>query len=583
MSEPMREIPYGVADFTAIRQENMTYVDKTRFIVELEQAGRFLFFLRPRRSGKSLMVSTLASYYDRGMADRFESLFGGTWIGRSPTPEKNQHMMLAFNFSAVRPSPDLVEASFEQYTQTIFNGFLERYRESFSSAFVASVAAMNTAGDRLSALFDYCRRENLKLYILIDEYDNFTNTILTTHGRKMYHHITHGDGFFRYFFNVLKEGASMQDSGLARLFITGVTPVTMDDVTSGFNIGIQISLEPQFQAIAGFTEDETADVLTTYRIPQTLGMPTEDVLTLMRNWYGSYRFTKKAKQAVFNPDMVLYFIRAVLRYGALPDEMVDQNVRTDYGKLHYLLQIQKQLNGNFNLLKGVVEDGYVTARIATGFPVKQVAETNNFVSLLYYLGLLTIDEEDAGRGRYVLTIPNQTVATMMYGYLRDAWEANDVFRLQMITLDNQLNAMAFQGDWKPFFQTLAEAVKHQTAIRDFMDGEKVIQGFLLAYLCAFDYFIARSEHELHKGFCDLFLEPFTAGYPNIRHGYLIELKYIKRSEEMTDTLLQAMVTEAETQLAQYRQDPRLAKIGGEIEWICPVLVFHGWELVYYDT
>ncbi|MDJ0835802.1 MAG: AAA family ATPase [Acidobacteriota bacterium] len=582
MSETIPEIPYGVADYARIRNNRMTYIDKTRFIAELEKAGRALFFLRPRRFGKSLMVSTLQCYYDQNAGDRFEAFFGNAWIGQYPTAEKNRYMVLAFNLAVVRPQPELVEQSFEDYIRRIFDDFINRYKSAFDEEFLRTVKEIGTAGDLLNALFIYCRTNRLKLYILIDEYDHFTNTILTTHGEKHYHDLTHGAGFFRYFFNVLKDGAGMQDSGLDRLFITGVSPVTMDDVTSGFNIGTQISMEHQFQTVAGFTEDEVISMLETYQVPETLGLPLPDVMKTIRVWYGGYRFSEDTETPVFNPDMVLYFIRAASRQNHIPGEMIDQNVRTDYGKLHYLLQVQKRLNGNFNLLKSVIDEGSVTSRLATGFPVEQVTHTKNFVSLLYYLGLLTIDAEDVGRGRHKLRIPNQTVATMMYGYLREAWEVNEVFRLQMMALDDQLHAMAFKGDWKPFFQTLAEAVKSQTAIRDFMDGEKVIQGFLLAYLCAFDYFFAHSEHEMNKGFCDLFLEPFVAGYPDIRHGYLIELKYIKRNA-LTDELLQAEVEEARGQLARYRQDPALNKIGGKIDWICPILVFHGWELVYFDT
>ncbi|MDJ0840098.1 MAG: AAA family ATPase [Acidobacteriota bacterium] len=581
MSRQYPKIPYGVADFTQVIEQKMTYVDKTRFIPELEEAGHFLFFLRPRRSGKSLLVSTLFCYYDTNFKKRFENLFGNSWLGKNPTEEKNRYMVLAFNFSAVRPEPDRVEASFEQYTRTIFDDFIDRYPGTFTEKFVTAASKMTTAGDRLSALFAYCRTHNLKLYILIDEYDNFTNTILTTHGKQRYQQITRGAGFFRHFFNVLKEGTSMQDSGLARLFITGVSPVTMDDVTSGFNIGIHISLEPQFQDMAGFTESETAAALDLYDIPDLLGMTREQVLDIAREWYGGYRYSIDTDTEVFNPDMVLYFIRSVTRLKRMPTDMTDQNVRMDYGKLRHLLLAEKQLNGNFKILKTVIEQGRISSPIATGFPIEELTDSSNFVSLLFYFGLITHSGQAIAEP--ILKVPNQTIAGMIWGQLRDAYKDTNVFRIEPMAVQKALEQMGWFGNWKPFFKLIGDAVGEYTAVRDFMHGEKVIQGFLLAYLNSTNYFITGSETELSKGFCDIYLEPFVARYKNIRFGYLIELKYIKRGEKLTDTLLQSNIEEARTQLERYRRDPRLKKVGEAIEWLCPVLVFHGWELVYYDT
>ncbi|MDJ0841331.1 MAG: AAA family ATPase [Acidobacteriota bacterium] len=581
MTEKFPKIPYGVGDYTHIRSKKMTYVDKTRYIAELEEAGQFLFFLRPRRSGKSLMLSTLAGYYDLSAEERFDSLFGDTWIGRHPTTEKNQYMVLVFNFSAVNPDPEQLEASFQNYVNIVFDGFLERYRSRFDDAFATLINDLNKPGDLLNALFETCRINQYKLYIMIDEYDNFTNTILTTYGKSEYHNVTHGAGFFRYFFNVLKSGAGSQDSGLSRLFITGVSPVTMDDVTSGFNIGIQVSLEPQFQALAGFTEAEVIDMLGTYHIPGTLGMSRQEVTTLMNEWYGGYRYSEDTKTPVFNPDMVLYFIRAVTRLKRMPTTMTDQNVRMDYGKLKHLLLAEEELNGNFKILKTVIEQGEISSPIAMGFPIEELTESSNFVSLLFYFGLIT----HSGRslGEPILKVPNRTIAGMIWGQLRDAYKDTDVFRVETRAIQNALLQMGWFGNWKPFFKILGDAVREYTAVRDYMQGEKVIQGFLLAYLNSTNYFITGSERELNKGFCDIYLEPFKARYKDIRYGYLIELKYINRGEKLTDTLLQSNVTEAEAQLTRYRQDPRLEKVGRDIEWICAVLVFHGWELVYYDT
>ncbi|MDJ0841280.1 MAG: AAA family ATPase [Acidobacteriota bacterium] len=580
MDEHLPRLPYGIGDYTRIRELNMTYMDKTQFIPVLEGAGQYLFFLRPRRSGKSLMISMLSCYYDRRNSDRFEQLFSRTWIGANPTPEKNAYMVLAFNFSEVEPDPDLVRDSFESYTQTIILDFVTRYPETFDETFVAELKEIKRASNRLSSLFVYCRTNRLKLYVLIDEYDNFTNTILTSHGKQHYHDITHGTGFFRAFFNVLKGGTSLQDSGLSRLFITGVSPVTMDDVTSGFNIGTQVSLYPDLQAVVGFTTEEVRALLQSYAVPQTLKMSPDQVMNLIEEWYGGYRFTRNADDSVFNPGMVLFFIQSVIAFAGMPDQLTDQNVRVDYGKLRHLLLADRKLNGNFKILKTIMEQGDISEPIVTGFPIEELTNPTNFVSLLYYFGLIT--HSGRFRANPILTVPNHTIAGMIWGQLRDAYRDTDVFSIDLRSIRRDLEEMGWSGNWKPFFEHLGEAVKEYTSIRDYMQGEKVIQGFLLAYLNTAGYFITRGETELNKGFCDIFLEPFTAGYKDIGYGYLIELKYIKRGE-LTAGRLETEVAEARSQLAQYRRDPKLNKIGDSIRWIAPVLVFHGWEMVFYDT
>ncbi|MCP4407183.1 MAG: AAA family ATPase, partial [Gammaproteobacteria bacterium] len=247
----------GITDYIAIRKRNMAYVDKTRFIADLEQTGDFLFFLRPRRFGKSLLVNQLWCYYDILFEERFESLFSGTYIGDHPTPEKNNYLVLYFNFAGVDPDPERVLASFSASTSEMFRHFLSRYHTYMDETVIRQVKNAEMPALKLRILFNHAAQKDLKLYVLIDEYDNFTNTILSMEkeGKSAYHQLTHGTGFFRHFFNVLKEGTSSPDSGLARLFVTGVSPVTMDDVTSGYNIGLQVSMEPPLAEACGFTRE----------------------------------------------------------------------------------------------------------------------------------------------------------------------------------------------------------------------------------------------------------------------------------------------------------------------------------------
>ena len=582
MSQTPPRLPYGLADFTAIQHKQMAYVDKTSYVAELERTGEFLFFLRPRRFGKSLTVSQLYCYYDVSFADEFDELFSQTWIGQNPTPEKNSYLVLYFNFAEVDPDPQKVSKSFETYTQTMFLGFIRRYRSYLDQEIIDRLESLDTSGDRLSALFDYASVKKLKLYLLIDEYDNFTNTILSRpiDGKQTYHNITHEAGFFRHFFTVLKGGTQAPNSGLGRLFVTGVSPVTMDDVTSGYNIGSQISLSKRVAAITGFTREEVRDLVVGQGVPAILGKPLAEVLQVMETWYGGYRFCEDAAEPIFNSDMVLYFMKEVVSEEKMPREMVDHNVRIDYTKLRHLIILDKKLNGNFSRMKQVLEDGYLVSKLHTGFPLEDLGKEHNFISLLHYFGLVTINGESRGLPR--LVIPNRTVASLMYGYIRDAYKDAELFQTRIHAVEKALSDMAWEGAWQPFFQLLGKAVEEQTSIRDYLSAEKVIQGFLLAWLNIADTFQTSSEREFNKGFCDLYLEPFTAKYPAMPYGYLIELKYFKRGE-WSEAKQAEKIKEARDQLQQYRGDKRLEKVDGKITWICPILVFHGWELVWQGT
>ncbi|MCK5509757.1 MAG: AAA family ATPase, partial [Desulfobacterales bacterium] len=411
-----KKIPYGIADFELIRRYDYYYVDKTGFIPLIEAAGRYLFLVRPRRFGKSLWLSVLESYYDTAKKDRFRETFKGTWIGENPTEDQGIYLILRFNFSAVNPDPEKLEDSFESYCQGVFEEFLSKYEDAFTPEILSKLTALPTITDRLNRLFAYGFSHDLRICILIDEYDNFTNTILSIHGQKAYHDLTHGAGFLRHFFNVLKAGTTGSGSSLARLFITGVSPVTMDDVTSGFNIGRNISLDPKFNEMLGFTILETRSLISWYNDHGNFLLDTDEAFGIMQLWYNNYCFSHKSQQRVFNPDMVFYFMYSCIDSGNMPDELIDQNVRMDYGKLRHLILVDKRLNGNFSRLKEIMEKGRITSSVTSSFPLEAIIQPENFISLLLYFGLLSF--APASGTRTVLQIPNLTVQKLMYGYLR---------------------------------------------------------------------------------------------------------------------------------------------------------------------
>jgi hypothetical protein len=577
MAKKIKKIPYGIADFELIRRYDYYYVDKTGFIPLIEAAGRYVFLIRPRRFGKSLWLSVLESYYDTAKRDRFKETFKGTWIGENPTEDQGVYLVLRFNFSAVNPEPEKLESSFESYCQGVFEEFLSKYEDAFTPEIISKLISLSTITDRLNRLFAYGFTHDLRLCILIDEYDNFTNTILSVHGQKAYHDLTHGAGFLRHFFNVLKAGTTGSGSSLSRLFITGVSPVTMDDVTSGFNIGRNISLETKFNEMLGFTAEEVKALLDHYRKEDLFSLDTDESIVLMSKWYNNYRFAEDTQRNVYNPDMVLYFMDKVIGTGKLPKELIDQNVRMDYGKLRHLILVDKRFNGNFSRLKEIMEKGRITSSVTSSFPLEAIIQPENFISLLLYFGLLSF--APASGTRTVLQIPNLTVQKLMYGYLRDAYADVDIFRVDLWRLANMLGDMAYEGVWEPVFDFLAGEVKDQTSVRDYLAGEKVIQGFLLAYLNLTDYFLPGTEMEMSKGFADIFLEPFWARFPDMGYGYLIELKYIKRGE-LTRDILEKKIAEAREQLGKYAQDDHVVKAMSKGKLKKIVLIYHGWEMVY---
>ena len=573
-------IPYGWADFRAIRLENRLYVDKTRFVHALENE-RYVFLIRPRRFGKSCWVSLLDNYYDRRRADEFEAVFGGTNLGQHPTENRHRYVILRFNFSAFDDTLDTLRKRFEEYCQMVVRHVLERNADLFPEAAMRHIRASDSVNSQLNELFLYAGERGIPLYVLIDEYDNFANTVLAHHGEQAYQSFTHGGGFYRNFFATLKEGAGHSGGGLERMFITGVSPITMDDVTSGFNIGRNISLEPEFNDMLGFTEEEVQELLEMYRDYGVFNQEVEAALDVMREWYNGYRFAEDAEGDLYNTDMVLYFLNESMPNKRGPRELIDTNVRIDYGKLRHLLTVNRQLNGNFDLLRHIIGQEQVNTPIQLGFPLNQLDQRENFLSLLHYFGLLSIRAVERGMPR--LGIPNQTVKRLMYGYLRDAYNDVGVFSVDVYAFFRLTQAMAYDGTWQPALDFLRDALAEQTGIRDYMDGEKVVHGFVAAYLSLSQYFLLHSEYELNKGYADLYLEPFLSQYPDMGFGYVLELKYLKRSASFDESVVADKVQEAVEQLRSYLADPSLPRRYPSVRHIGLAVVFHGWELVAYEA
>ncbi|MBQ4224127.1 MAG: AAA family ATPase, partial [Prevotella sp.] len=319
-----KRIPYGMQNWEDLRLDNCYYVDKTRFIAEIEAANRFFFFIRPRRFGKSLLMNMLRQYYDVRKASLFERLFGDLWIGQHPTEAHNTYLVLYLNFAAFSGGLEDYKERMDGYCRIQFEGFVEDYADLLPSNALDILRGEEGAANQLSALARICNKAGRQMYLFIDEYDHFTNSVLSNPGTEHgYKAETHGTGAFRAFFDAIKAGT---DGSIKRLFVTGVSPVTMDDLTSGFNIGTNYTMHPKFNAMVGFTEEEVREMLDYYRQHFPFRHTTNELLDIMRPWYDNYCFSEECldEPPMYNSDMVLYFVDKYKdAEGCLPDNMLD--------------------------------------------------------------------------------------------------------------------------------------------------------------------------------------------------------------------------------------------------------------------
>ncbi len=569
-----KQIPYGLTDFERIVTGNYYYVDKTRYIAEVERGASFFFLIRPRRFGKSLFLNVMRWYYDINRKDRFQELFGDLYIGSHPTPEQGKYLVLDFNFAGVNPDPDQLLRSFNSHCAARFDFFARQYARFFDPGFTEELNSFEQADEKLNYLINKASNLNLSIYLFIDEYDNFTNAILSNVGDKHYKALTHGTGFFRYFFNKLKEGAT-GDGPIKRMFITGVSPVTMDDVTSGFNIGANMTTDYRFNGIIGFSEGEVREMLAYYKEETGFEDSVDDLINLMKPWYDNYCFSEECMdEPMYNSDMVLYFLSNYLSLHKPPKNMIDNNIRTDYNKLRHLIRLDKRFGTNASIIQEIVNNGETTAVIKDAFPAEDITKPDNFKSLLYYFGLLSI--KGTKRGDTLLGVPNLTVREQLYTYLIEAYREADVFSIELYKLHDLVKDMAYDGDWQPVFEYFSSELERQSAIREFIEGEAHVKGFLLAYLGLTRTYIIYPEHETNKGYADFYMMPDLIHQPEIAFSYIVEVKYARRDASEAD--IEALIAEAAIQLRRYAADPKVHATKGDTELRLVTLVFKGWEL-----
>lgn len=568
--EEIKQVPYGVSDFVTVRERNLYYVDKTMYLSLLEQQPDNLFYIRPRRFGKSLFISMLQAYYDKAMTDRFDSLFGGLWVHEHPTSLRGRYQMLYLDFSRMGGDIEQLSARFNDYCSLMLDDFMHTYRDDYPEETVKAFFETRQMADKLDLIRNSAVRLRIPLYLIIDEYDNFTNIVLNEKGEEVYHAITHASGFYR---DVFKKFKGMFE----RIFMTGVSPVTLDDLTSGFNIGWHLSMNPKFDKMLGFSTEDVRAMLLYYKEVGMLPAESyvEAMLTEMKPWYDNYCFAKeclKQEARVFNCDMVLYYIRQYMDSGHSPERMVDPNTKTDYNKLKKLLQLDRLDGDRRGVIRRIVEEGQIITEVEESFPAKDLTNPNIFPSLLFYYGMLTI------KGTYgsqlILCIPNNNVRKQYYEYLLEGY--NEYSGIRISSLLTLFTRMSFDGQWREALQYIADAYKNLSSVRDSIEGERSIQGFFMAYLSLNDYYITAPELELSHGYCDFFLLPNLTHYQS-KHSYIVELKYLPKKDFEAKAAEQWQ--QAVEQIDSYARAPRVEALRQGTQMHKIVMQFSGWDLM----
>lgn len=582
MELQVKQVPYGVADFAMVIEQNLYYVDKTMFIPELEKQPRNLFFIRPRRFGKSIFLSMLYSYYDCAQSHKFQSLFGNLWIGQHPTPLQGKYQVLFLDFSQITGNIDKLETKFNSYLSINLDAFVRQYSE-YYQAEMEEILAQEDFEEKMELIFKAAKAHQYHLYLIIDEYDNFTNVILNERGEKIYHAITHADGFYRDVFKKFK-------GNFERIFMMGVSPVTLDDVTSGFNIGWNISIKPEFDEMLGFSTTDVVEMFTYYKKHGSIPADSDidAIVNDMKPWYDNYCFAKQAlkkKTRMFNCDMVLYYLRNYMDAGCPPEEMIDPNTRTDYGKMKKLLQFDKLDGERKGIIRKIAEEEQIVTQLYESFSAYQIPKAEIFPSLLFYYGMLTI--KGTRGSKLILGIPNNNVRKQYYGYLEEEYQAKAYVDVNQLT--DYYYDMAYDGKWEEGLRFMADAYAKVSSVRDGIEAERNLQGFFMAYLNLNDYYITAPELELNHGYCDFFLLPDLTHYAS-QHSYILELKVLSKKDfsaivegEFTEdgkpmTKAEKQWREAVEQIHRYAEAPRVEALRQGTKLHLIIMQFEGWEL-----
>ena len=539
------KMPYGISNYEELITENYYYVDKTKYIEKLEELPeKRIMFLRPRKFGKTLFTSVLENYYDKNKKDSFEKLYGNTYIGKNTTKLKNSYCILRFNFSGIDTSTE--EATIRGFKKEVASSievFINRYNLEFH------VNKEDEAENILDNLFKsfYIQKPQDKIYVIIDEYDHFANELLGFNPEQ-FRGLVSKNGKVRKWYEILKKGT---ETVVDRIFITGVAPITLDSLTSGFNIGTDITQDEEFNEMIGFTEEELKEILKNQEISLK---EQEKIIPIMKENYDGYKFCLKAKNQIYNSNMCLYFLSRYIRLGEIPDKLIDTNIASDYSKIGKMLDLCKGENRLEILRKTVQGEPIVNTIIEKFNPAIEFTE-NDMISMLYYLGYLTISGEDLGKPE--LTIPNKVMKEIYANYFMQIMEEEANFKIDNTTNNEILREIAKEGKIDKMVETL-KIYLNNLSNRDLIKfDEKYIKLIFYCIAMNMNIYSTKSEMEVNRNYPDILLVPrdSSKGYKAV----MVEFKYIKKGEVAK---LEDKQKEAKEQIERYSSFEDIKDIQG---------------------
>ena len=539
------KMPYGISNYEKIVNDGYYYVDKTMYIEKLENLPETsIIFLRPRKFGKTLFTSVIENYYDKNKTEKFDKLYGNTYIGKNPTKNKNSYCILRFNFSGIDTETEVSTIrGFKNEVASSIEVFIHRYNLDFY------VNNEDDAENILNNLFKafYVQKSQDKIYVIIDEYDHFANELLGFYPER-FRTLVSKNGKVRKWSEILKKGT---ETVVDRIFITGVAPITLDSLTSGFNIGKDITKDVRFNDMMGFTQSELIEILTNQNISKE---DQEKILPIMKENYDGYKFCLNAENQIYNSNMCLYFLSDYIRLGKIPDKLIDMNIASDYSKIGKMLDLCKGEN-RLEILQKTVKGEPILSNIVEKFnPAIEFTEID-MISMLYYLGYLTISGENFGTPE--LTIPNKVMKEIYASYFMQLMDKEADFRIDNNTSMEILREIAKDGKIDKMVEVL-RIYLNNLSNRDLIKfDEKYIKLIFYCIAMTMKIYSVKSEMEVNRNYPDILLVPRdrSKGYKSI----MVEFKYLKKGET---SKLEDKQKEAREQIERYSQFDDIKDIEG---------------------
>ena len=539
----MKKLPYGISNYQELIEDGYYYVDKTPYIEKLENlVEKRIIFLRPRKFGKTLFTSTLENYYDIKKADKFDKLYKETYIGKNPTKLKNSYHILKFNFSGIdTENEETTMKGFKKEVASSIKLFVEKYGLDF---YINIDDEAENILDNLIKAFTIQKVEE-KMYVIIDEYDHFANELLGFNTNQ-FKNLVSKNGKVRKWYEILKKGT---ESVIDRIFITGVTPITLDSLTSGFNIGSDKTQDREFNAMMGFTEEELKKLMKEQNIEEE---KQKELLPIMKENYDGYRFSIHGKEKIYNSNMCLYFLNNYVRFQEIPEQLVDMNIASDYSKIGKMLDLCKGENRKNIIEKTVSGDGILTEIVQKFNPAMEFKE-RELVSMLYYLGYLTITEEKLGRAE--LKIPNKVMKEIYSEYFMKILNENTQMQIEEDEYNKMLEEIALEGRIDTIVEILQRYLKNLSN-RDYQRfDEKYVKLIFYCIAMNLKIFTVKSELEVEREYPDIVLIPRDR--KKEYNAIMIEFKYLKKNEE---NKVEEKQKEAREQIERYSNTQEMKDI-----------------------